>query len=101
MVRLIYESKRPKFAIMVDSLQWILARKQGANGVWRDKTYHGNLCNLLDTLAEHQFRKFATKVEELKDLDRAVAKTYRLISRIYSKLDVKLDANPLINTKKK
>lgn len=110
--KLIYESKRPKFAILVDDMQWILAkklkqitdkqyipnsdwcvtRKSETGDVfyrWVDTSYFSNMQAVLDHLCEWAFRRYAHKVGELSELGDAVLKTYKLIDRVAGKLDVK------------
>ena len=94
-MKLIYLSKRPKFAILTDKYQWILSNSwypsssdkgRSYRTKYCDLTYHPNLSNLLDELAEQQFRNFATKIDNLKELDKSISKVYKLISRVYGKL---------------
>jgi hypothetical protein len=90
MMQIIYESEKPIFAIGKDELQYILAtsKKNRADGTytWDNRTFHPNLCNLLDYLAESQFRANTTRVKELKDLEKAVTKVYQLISTVSEEL---------------
>jgi len=84
--KLIYENSRPKFAISREKYQWILSRKQSPRGEWTDNTYHLNLVDLLDELAEQQFRRYTKRLNDLRDLDRSVSKTYNLIAKVGQEL---------------
>lgn len=91
-MKLIYESKRPVFAIMADSHQWILARtKNRTKGVviWDNRTFHPNISSLLDELAEYQFRNMAKMVTKLKDLEITVQKVYDLIDKVSNGVTLK------------
>lgn len=82
-MKIIYESENPVFAIGCDDLQWILGRtkKNRSDGKleWDGLTYHPTLSLLMDELTEHFFRKYATKVSQLADLDKTIEKVYLLI----------------------
>lgn len=93
---IIYEHTRPTFAVLVDDLQWILAkskvvRKDGREE-WQDRTYHPNISNLLDELVEQEFRRQPKKIDELKKLDERVRKVYRLIDRVSNDMQVAAEA---------
>ena len=68
-----------------DAIQWILSttpsyREDGVE--WKNRTFHPNLTNLLDELAETYFKKNSKKISEIKELDKAITKTYKLIADI-------------------
>ena len=86
-VTIVYENNKPKFAIGIDHYQWILAKQKKKRGEWMDKSYHPNLSNLLDELAEFMFKKNTKKLEEIKDLEKAIDKTYHLIELLGPKLN--------------
>ena len=71
----IYESKKPKFKISVDSFQWIL------DGIG-PTCYFPKLSMLLDELAEKQFKNSPTKIKELRRLDGRITEVYMLIDRV-------------------
>jgi hypothetical protein len=83
-MRIIYESKRPKFAILVDRYQWIVAMKKKKvkrKIYWTDKSYYPTLGILLDDLAETLFRKNVKKVKELSELSKVIDRVYKIIDR--------------------
>lgn len=86
-IKTVYISKRPKFAILQDCYQWILCRKQNNRGEWIDKTYHPVLCDLFDELAETTFRRNTKRLNELKELEASIQKTYDLIFRVCTRLE--------------
>lgn len=90
MRKIIFESKKPLFAIQRDSYQWILssARNVRDDGriEWGENTYHPNICNLLIELAENQFKRKTKKISELKDIQLSVAKVYDLIESVSQRL---------------
>ena len=79
--RIIYKSKRPKFTIKADSRQWILCDHS------KETWYYPNLSNLLDDLAEHFFKKYANKINDIKHLEKAIDKVYDLIERVAQEID--------------
>ena len=102
-MKLIYESRRPRFFILKDDMQWIIASKKVIDRStlrmsreavspqtvlyrYTGLTYHPNLQNLLDELAEYHFRKFAKKIEKIEKLGDAVLKTYELIDKVSKEL---------------
>lgn len=82
----VYESKKPVFAIGRDELQWILAKSkvERADGRvdWADRTYHPYLTDILSHLAEYYYRKNAKKQGELADIQKSVAETQKLIEDV-------------------
>ncbi len=85
MTKIIFESKKPKFAVLVDEYQWILATHKRVRGngdiEWSERTYHPNLANLFEYLAEILFKKNAKKVSQLKDMEKTIIKVYDLIEK--------------------
>jgi hypothetical protein len=79
--KIVYESKKPKFAIRCDEMQWILSKQQGKK-VWAGNSYYPTLAMLLEDLAEWQFRVKVKKVSELKELDKTINKVYKLIDKV-------------------
>ncbi len=90
MRKIIFESKKPVFNIQVDGRQWILSKSKvdrtDGRTEWTDDTYHPNLCNLLDELAETYFKNYSKKVDDLKDLEKSVIKVYKLIETVKERL---------------
>ena len=98
MTKLIYQSQKTRFAILVDGYQWILSvkrEKRGKEYVWRGRTYFPTICLLLDELAETVLRRSARRVKELKNLDKAITRIYRLNARIGERLKKKFPSLPL------
>ena len=83
-MKIIYESKKLRFAIGKDTYQWIICKRAGCQ--WKSESFHPNLCNLLDELAEVYFKKFTKRLKTLKDLEKSITKVYRLNKRIYNRL---------------
>ncbi len=87
--KLIFESKKPKFAILCDKNQFILARrkvKAGKRVVWGDRSYYSLISLLLDDLAEFQFKNNPKRLKEIKDLEKKVISVYKLIDRVSKSL---------------
>lgn len=89
-IDVVYISKRPKFVIFKDKYQWIFCQRQRERGDWEDKSYHPNLSNLLDELAEAMFKRNTKMVKGLRDLDDSIEKTYKLILRVCTALEKRL-----------
>lgn len=88
--RVVFISYKPKFAILTDKYNWIIAksgRRQKTGYVWTNREYHPNLSNLLDALAETYFKKKSKQLKTLQDLDKSIIRTYRLIERVSKKLE--------------
>ena len=88
-MRLIYENSRPKFYILVDEYQWILAMvrlnrvRDGKEGYeYKKMTYYPNLCNLFEELIEKLLRDKVKKVEDLKDVMKYQESVYQLIEKV-------------------
>lgn len=92
-MKLIYESKRPKFAILVDQYQWILAWKtakitdKNPNG-WKADSYFPYLELLLEDLYETLGRKFAKPVNTLDELSDSFKKAQKVIDRVAREREV-------------
>jgi len=63
--KLIYKHNKPYFEIRTGPHQWTLKHKDN-----KSYSYHPNLSNLLDYLAEHQFRKNTNILKEISDLQK-------------------------------
>jgi len=83
----IFVNKRPDFSIQKDKYQWILCMKKTNRGEWTDKSYFPKLSMLLDELAEIFFKNNTKKLQEIKDLDKAISKTYQQISDLSTALE--------------
>lgn len=82
---MIYTSRKPKFCIMRDSLNWILGTRRTLRDgkvVWVGRNYYPNLALLLEELAEIQFKKNAKRLKDIKDLEKSIDKVYDLIQRV-------------------
>lgn len=93
--KVVYESKRPKFAILVDDLNWILAFKEVKRRVWKGgrtgsgwkaEEYHSNIQNLLDSLAERLIKRGTKPYSGFKGIEEATDRVYGKIDKIYKKL---------------
>lgn len=89
-MRTLYVNISPKFAISVDQYQWILSTRQTNRGEWTDNSYFPNLSNLLDELAEQQFRSNSKKMQDIKDLEIAIDRVYTLVNSLRDDLEASL-----------
>lgn len=78
LVKLIYTNKDPDFRIWVDKRQWILDAER--------RCYFPNLSLLLNCLAEDMFRKCARKIDDMKELEKAIDRVYDLIGVVSKNL---------------
>lgn len=84
-MKTIYQSKKPAFTIGRDSFQWILGygktESQGKIS-FNFKTFHPTLSNLLDELAESQFKKSTKTLKDIKELSKSINRVYELIDKV-------------------
>lgn len=79
-MRIVYQSKKPKFEIGRDRYQWILKKESLY-------CYFPTLSLLFDGLAEEMFRNYTIKLKTIKDLDKSINKVYNLIDKVSSDME--------------